>query len=548
MKNIYLISALLVTLAACNRVTTTEVRLTSEAGDKYALQDDITFRKGKAPVALVTVNPADERQTIDGFGASITESSAFVLACLVPEQRKMVLHELFGEEGANFSATRTVIGSSDFTLKGHYSYDDIPGDDSLKYFSLAVHQDGWDKAVYPQIKDESFDMYQFIREVADIKASQSDPTWRLLGSPWTAPAWMKDNNLFYDHDNRRGGALLPKYYDAFARYFAKYLQAYRDAGIEFWAVTPENEPMGNDGSWESMDLTPDAEAEFIGKYLGPTLAQDFPDVQIFCFDQNTFEADRYTAAVYDRNADANRYTAGTALHWYGSTVSCFPEILDSLHALYPDKILMHTEGCVDNLGRPGWPGVSDYAGYQESGWFNNDAFWWGENATDWAYSTPWWPEWHPKYSPVHRYAQYIIDGVNHWMTGYIDWNSVLDSIGGPTHVQNYCGAQVMIDYNNDIIYFTPYHYAFRHFSRSMRPGDIALGVSTIADNPDLHVCAVKKAVSSQTSNIKHQTSYAINMLNRAQEPCSFNLQLGNYFATIHLPANCVETIEVTLPK
>ena len=147
MKNIYLISALLVTLAACNRVTTTEVRLTSEAGDKYALQDDITFRKGKAPVALVTVNPADERQTIDGFGASITESSAFVLACLIPEQRKMVLRELFGEEGANFSATRTVIGSSDFTLKGHYSYDDIPGDDSLKYFSLAVHLDGWDKAV-----------------------------------------------------------------------------------------------------------------------------------------------------------------------------------------------------------------------------------------------------------------------------------------------------------------------------------------------------------------------------------------------------------------
>ncbi len=134
------------------------------------------------------------------------------------------------------------------------------------------------------------------------------------------------------------------------------------------------------------------------------------------------------------------------------------------------------------------------------------------------------------------------------MTGYIDWNSVLDSIGGPTHVLNHCGAQVMVDYNNDIIYFTPYHYAFRHFSRSMRPGDIALGVSTIADKPDLHVCAVKKAVSNQTSNIKHQTSYAINMLNKSQEPQSFNLQLGEYFATIHLPANCVETIEVTLPE
>ncbi len=161
-----------------------------------------------------------------------------------------------------------------------------------------------------------------------------------------------------------------------------------------------------------------------------------------------------------------------------------------------------------------------------------------ENATDWAYSTPWWPEWHPKYSAVHRYAQYIIDGVNHWMTGYIDWNSVLDSIGGPTHVLNHCGAQVMVDYANDIIYFTPYHYAFRHFSRSMRPGDIALGVSTLAENPDLHICAVKKP----------NNSYAINMLNKAQEPQSFNIQLGDYFATIHLPANCVETIEIALPK
>lgn len=526
--------AALLMAGCCSKVKTTEVRVTSEAGDKYALKEAITFRKGQSPMPLVTVDPTDERQTIDGFGASITESSAFVLACLTPEQRRMVIGELFGEQGANFSATRTVIGSSDFTLQGHYSYDDVPGDEALEHFSLAVHQDGWRQAAYPQVKDEQFDMYQFITEVAALKAGQKDKTWRLMGSPWTAPAWMKDNNLFFDKQNRRGGALLPKYYDAFARYFAKYLQAYREAGVEFWAVTPENEPMGNDGSWESMDLSPEAEATFIGEHLAPKLAEEFPDVKIFCFDQNTFEADRYTAAVYDNNPEARKYTAGTALHWYGSTISCFPEILDSLHALYPDKILMHTEGCIDNLGRPGWPGVSDYDGYQESGWFNNDAFWWGENATDWAYSTPWWPEWHPKYSPVHRYAQYIIDGVNHWMTGYIDWNCVLDSLGGPTHVLNHCGAQVMVDYNNDIIYFTPYHYAFRHFSRSMRPGDKVVGVRILAENPDLHVCAVKK----------NDGSYAINMLNKAQKPQSFNLQLGEYFATIHLPANCVETIEV----
>lgn len=537
MKHIYLIPVVWLMLAAgCgHRIATTEVRLTDEAGAKYALQDPVQFKQGTLAKADVVVNIDDERQVIEGFGASITESSAFVLACLSPEDRAMVIRELFGEQGSNFSATRTVIGSSDFTVHGHYSYDDVPGDKALEHFSLAVHQDGWKRAAYPQIKDEEFDMYQFICEVAALKAEQSDRTWRLVGSPWTAPAWMKDNGLYFDKVHRRGGALLPEYYDAFARYFEKYLQAYREAGVEFYAVTPENEPMGNDGSWESMDMSPKDEATFIGQYLGPRLAQNFPDVRIYCFDQNTFEADRYTAAVYDNDSLARKYTAGTAIHWYGSTFSCFPQVLDSLHELYPDKTLWHTEGCIDNLGRPGWPGVSDYEGYQESGWFNNDAFWWGKNATDWAYSTPWWPELHPKYSPVHRYAQYIIDGVNHWMTGYIDWNCVLDSIGGPTHVNNCCGAQVMVDYEKGIIYFTPYHYAFRHFSRSMRPGDVVLGVSE-PTKEDLHVCAVKKA----------DGSIAVNMLNKAEKPCSFTMQIADYNATINLPANCVETIEIAL--
>ena len=120
---------------------------------------------------------------------------------------------------------------------------------------------------------------------------------------------------------------------------------------------------------------------------------------------------------------------------------------------------------MDNLGRDGWPGVSDYEGYKECCWFRNDAFWWNPNATDWAYSTPWWPEWHPKYAVVHRYASYIIDGLNHWLTGYIDWNAVLDSIGGPTHVNNCCGAMLMVDYSPVTgnpspvtLYYTPYYY------------------------------------------------------------------------------------------
>ena len=522
-------------LTACTaKVPSTHVWLTSEAGDKCAEKEAVVFHKAKADAGAIVIDPNEKRQTIDGFGNSITESSVFVLACLTPEQRHAVLEEMYGAEGANFSASRTVVGSSDFTLKGHYSYDDVEGDEDLAHFSMAVHQDGFPKADYPQIKDENYDVWQCLHEIAAIKA---DHQWKLVASPWTAPAWMKDNKQFFDKEHRYGGALLPQYYDAYARYFVKFLEAYRQSGIRFWAITPENEPMGNDGSWESMHLSPAVEAELIGKYLGPQLkANGFADVKILGFDQNTFEAAPYTAAIYGDSL-ANAFTDGTALHWYGSTVSCFPEVLDSLHAAHPGKRLIHTEGCVDNLGRDGWPGVSDYEGYKECCWFNNDSFWWNANATDWAYSTPWWPDWHPKYAVTHRYARYIIDGINHWLTGYIDWNAVLDSIGGPTHVNNNCGAMLMVDYENDILYFTPYYYVLKQFSRSMRPGDTVLGVRSPfdEDRSPVRLCAT----------VNDKGEYAVNILNTG-EAASFSLQIGGYVADVAMPANSVETIIVKL--
>ena len=111
-------------LSACTpQIQSTHVWLTSEAGDKCAEKEAVVFRKGTAADAVV-VNLNDKRQAIDGFGNSITESSVFVLACLTPEERHAVLEEMYGENGANFSASRTVVGSSDFTVKGHYSYDE----------------------------------------------------------------------------------------------------------------------------------------------------------------------------------------------------------------------------------------------------------------------------------------------------------------------------------------------------------------------------------------------------------------------------------------
>jgi glucosylceramidase len=301
--------------------------------------------------------------------------------------------------------------------------------------------------------------------------------------------------------------------------------------------------MGNDGGWESMDFSPQVETEFIKNYLAPTLiSRGHGDVAIYGFDQNIFEMMPYADAIY-QDSLANLYTTGMAVHWYGSTIGCFPETLEEVHAKYPNKTIFHSEGCIDNLGCPPWDGVTEPVGFQESGWFNNDAFWWDKIATDWAYSTRWAGGTHPKYSPVFRYAQYIIDGTNHWLTGYCDWNIVLDSIGGPNHVNNFAGAQVMIDYANDIIYYTPYYYVLKQFSRSMRPGDVALQVEypqtmkTGADceTQDIFLCAVEKA----------DGSYAINILNMGPAT-TLPIQLGNHYAKVKLPASSVQTIIVKL--
>lgn len=539
MQRVVLFAALCALTACTPKVRSTVVWLTSEAGDKCAEKQSVVFHEGASDEAFV-VDINDRRQTIDGFGGSLTESSAFVLACLSPEQRQAILEELYGEKGANFSVTRTQIGASDFSVEGKYSLAEKDGDVALESFSLDRDKEGFPQAKYPQIRDEHYDLYHLMLDVWNIKQAQDDKTYRIMANTWTAPAWMKENKKYYERENgfHRGGALLPQYYQAYADYLAKYVEAWRAEGVNIWAVTPVNEPMGNDGGWESMDFWPEVESLFIADYLGPTFEKrGLGDVAIYGFDQNIFEMEPYTRAIYG-NPKAKDYTTGMAVHWYGSTVDCFPEVLDRVHAANPDKTIFHSEGCIDNLGCDPWDGVTEPIGFKESGWFNNDRFWWDTVSTDWAYSTQWAGETHPKYVAVHRYARYIINGMNHWLTGFCDWNIVLDSVGGPNHVRNFCGAQVMVDYANDIIYFTPYYYVLKQFSRSMRPGDTVLGVQRPMTNDqlqDVYLCAT----------VNDKGEYAVNILNTGKA-VKFPLQIGGYVADIEMPANSVETIIVKL--
>ena len=461
---LFVYASVLFLLSACTQMKSRQVLVTFESGEVLAKKENIVFKK-KEPVGLtVSIDLENKRQTIDGIGSSLTESSAFVLASISPEKRKAVLEELFGQSGANFAITRTHMGSCDFSVEGKYSYAEVEGDRMLEHFTLERDKEGFSQKKYPNIIVSTYDLLPLIKEVAEIKKNQSDNEFRVVASPWTAPAWMKDNNAYFLPGH--GGHLKPENYDAFARYFIKYFEEMRNEGIEIWGITPVNEPEGNNGSWESMHFNPETEAEFIGKHLGPAISNsDFDHIKMFGFDQNRPEIYPWADGILG-NEESAEYLTGLAIHWYASTFKVFEEILDSVHNMYPDYTIIHTEGCIDNLGLPAGDWAGDPDGWQEEGWFGDDKWWWQKNASDWGYKTPWGNELHALYSPVHRYARNIIVSINNWMTGFIDWNVVLDKDSGPNHVGNFCGAPVMIDVENEEIYYTPVYHVLKHFSKT----------------------------------------------------------------------------------
>ncbi|MDA3821211.1 MAG: hypothetical protein PF450_01175, partial [Bacteroidales bacterium] len=267
-------------LSSCSQIESNLVLVTSEEGDVLSEKENIIFKKQEAEGFVVSVDLANKRQVIDGIGSSLTESSAFVLASLEPEMRMGILEELFGSSGENFPITRSHFGSCDFSVEGSYSYAEKAGDDKLEHFSLDRDREGFSKAKYPNVIDESYDLLPLIQEVAKIKENQDDSEFRVIASPWTAPAWMKDNNAYFLPGH--GGQLKKENYGVYADYFLKYFEEMRAEGIDIWGITPVNEPEGNNGAWESMHFTPEGEAEFVAEFLGPKMSEsDFSEIKIF---------------------------------------------------------------------------------------------------------------------------------------------------------------------------------------------------------------------------------------------------------------------------
>ena len=525
---------------------TAHILLTSESGAKMAAMANASFTENPIAGTQIVVNPEKVKQQILGIGTSFTESSAFVLAHLNQQDRTAVMHKLYANSGANFSLTRTHIGSTDFSVEGKYSYAEAK-DATLRNFDISPDSQGFSTTTYPHIKDTSFDLIPMIKQAIAIKQNQADKHLKIIASAWTAPPWMKDINTWFIRGSEAnnwqgtGGALKPQYVSTYADYLIKYLEAYQKKGIDIWAITPVNEPNGNGGNWESMHFSAESQNDFIKKHLGPKIqASKSPHTKILIYDQNRDHLEHWANVIFS-DPETTPYVYGVAVHWYSSTNKVYEEALQRVHKQFPNFSIIHTEGTIDDLGKPAPGGILDPERFQEKGWFDNDTFWWNKNATDWAYTATWAPNSHehPIYTPVHRYARDIIVGLNNWMEGWVDWNAVLDHRGGPNHVGNFCGAPIMIHTETGQIYYTPIYDVLAQFSKTIRPGDHAIQTNKVLDN--LEHDALHASASINGDNL-----LSVQLLNTTKQPIIYSLVIGAQNAKITIPANAIQTVQIQL--
>jgi len=466
-----------------------EVFETSESGNKLTQLKEFTKGENSSIIKLL---PEEKYQTITGFGGAFTESSAYLLNKLSKENRKKIIDAYFSSEGANYSLTRTHMNSCDFSVS-NYSYTAVEGDKELEHFTIEEDKD---------------DLIPFIK---DAMAASTDG-FKIFGSPWTAVPWMKDNNKWV------GGKLLPEYYDTWALFFSKYVDAYKEEGIDIWGFTVENEPLGNGNNWESMHFSPDEMTNFVVNHLGPKLEADGKgDLKILGYDQNREHLKEWVDSQF-KNEETSNYFDGTAIHWYASTFEVFPEELQYAHNKAPNKYLIQTEACVD----------SEVPKWQDDKWY------WAKEATDWGFT--WAPEkdkhLHPKYAPVNRYARDIIGCLNNWVDGWVDWNMVLDTKGGPNWFKNWCIAPVIVDPDKDEVYFTPLYYTMAHFSKFIRPGAEVIGLEKTDE--DLMVTAAKNP----------DGSIAVVVFNQDSKNKNFNLSVGDTGINLQISGQAIQTIIV----
>lgn len=367
----------------------------------------------------VNIYPEIEYQTILGFGGAMTEATAVNLNKMDEAMEQDLLKKYFAqEEGINYKYCRISINSSDFSEK---SYDYVEKDDkALTSFSL---------------EHENDTVFREIKRASEIKGKGME----VIATPWSPPAWMKTNN-----SRANGGKLKPEYYQTWADYFVRYIREARREGVPVTTISIQNEPLAF-VSWDSCIYSAEEERDFLKNYLGPALKKaGMEDIKILIWDHNKDKMVSRVSTIMKDKAAAE-YIWGVAFHWYAGDHF---EALDVLHQMYPELMLIYTEGCNGGV-------------YRKTGqWCAGEIL-----------------------------AHEIFGDLKHWTSACIDWNLVLDEQGGPSYAQNYCDSPVIYDTVQRKYVLESSYYYIGHFSRYVKPGAKRIAFSVYSERLD--VCAFR---------------------------------------------------------
>jgi glucosylceramidase len=425
----------------------TEYRITKTA-------DNLQFSDFGQPLetqVCVFVDPTHSFQTLLGIGGAITDASAETFAKMPVAVQNQLLTAYYDKvKGIGYTLARTSIHSSDFS-SASYTYVS-EGDKELKTFNIDHDR----QFRIPLIKKA-------------IKTAGGKLT--IFVSPWSPPAWMKDNNSMLE-----GGNLLPQFKQPWANYFVKFINAYQKEGIPIWGLTLQNEPMAKQ-TWESCHYSAEDERDFIKTYLGPTLLKNgMADKKLIAWDHNR-DLIYQTASTILNDKEAAKYVWGIGYHWY-ETWTGSAMMFDNVKKVsetFPDKKLMFTEGCIDRF---------DATRINE----------WGLGEV---------------------YGHSMVNDFNNGTVGWTDWNILVDEKGGPNHVGNFCFAPVIGDTRTGELTFTSSFYYLGQFSKFIKPG-------------------AKRIISSSNRDMLETTAFkntdgkiAVVVMNRSEKSVPYILWMSN---------------------
>ncbi|XP_053995684.1 lysosomal acid glucosylceramidase-like [Hylaeus anthracinus] len=371
----------------------------------------------------LTIDTTKRYQRIQGFGGAFTDSAGINIRKLSAATQDQLIRTYFDPNaGSKYTLGRVPIGGTDFSTRP-YTYDDYENDTRLEHFAL--QQEDYDyKIPYMQ------------------RALELNPETKFVAVAWSPPTWMKTNNRINGF-----GFLKTEYYGLYSDYLLKFMDEYKNNGLDIWAVTTGNEPIDAFVPFDllnTMGWTPQTMGDWVANYFGPALARSqHRNTQILALDDQRLQLPWFIRNLF-QNTKAERYIAGTAVHWYTDFIVP-PTVLDSTHNSFPNKFILMTEACTGS-------GLLEYPKVILGSWKRGVS-----------------------------YILSIIEYMNHWSVGWIDWNLALDDSGGPNWIRNFVDSPIIVNQETDEFYKNPMYYALMHFSRFVERNSVRISISQ-ADN------------------------------------------------------------------